>query len=651
MSQRIARICALGALLSFALTTNAVADDWLPISPEDLQLKREPNAPSAPAIYLYRQVDRDDEGSFESVYYRIKILTEEGRDRANVEIAYAKGGETIRNLQARTIQPDGRIVEFDGTVYEKPLVKAQRYAMMSKSFTLPGVVVGSIIEYKYRRTLPVGYVFDSKWLISDELFTRHAKFSLRPSPSFSLRWSWPLGLPPGTKEPAKDRGLIRLETNDVPAFVTEEYMPPEDVMKFRVEFIYEEPGSNQEEQAAYWKAAAKRLRSKVTQFVKNNRALEQEVARVIQPGDSTEAKTRKLYARAQKIRNVSFERQRTEDEIKRDKRPDNDDAADVLEHGFAHADEITWTLYGLLRAAKIDASIVYVGPRDDIFFSPQMMNSRQLTTCVVLVNLDESAVYLDPGTPLMPFAILPWSETAISGLRLGEKTESWVVTSLPKANESRVERKATLKLDSGTLTGKVTVTYIGVEAAWRRLSERNEDATERRKFLEQDLESSIPTGLEVKLTNTPDWDDPEAPLVAEFDVSVPGWARYVGSRVIVPVGLFSNWEKHKLEHAARVHPVYFKFPYQHTDEVAIELPTGWVATSLPKPRATDSKLAKYESTAQFAGGILSTKRDLVMNTILVKTDFYGTIRGFFQSVRAGDEDQVIITPSAPTKKH
>ena len=41
----------------------------------------EPLAPGAPAIILYRQVDRDDNGrtSHEDDYIRIKILTEEGR--------------------------------------------------------------------------------------------------------------------------------------------------------------------------------------------------------------------------------------------------------------------------------------------------------------------------------------------------------------------------------------------------------------------------------------------------------------------------------------------------------------------------------------------------------------------------------------------
>ena len=188
-------------------------------------------------------------------------------------------------------------------------------------------------------------------------------------------------------------------------------------------------------------------------------------------------------------------------------------------------------------------------------------------------KLDDSAVYLDPGTPFMPFGYLPWSETAVKGLRLGADGGQWVTTTVPGPTESRVERKVSLKLStSGTLEGKATVTYIGLEASWRRVNERNEDATDRRKFLEDDLEEGIPTGIDVKLINTPDWTGSETPLVAEFELRVPGWAAGAGNRSLMPMGLFGGSEKHMFEHSARVHPLYFTFPYQHTDEVAIELP-------------------------------------------------------------------------------
>ena len=649
MLQGFARLGALAALLSLALSMPARAAEWQPISPEELQMKREPKAPTAAAIYLYRQVDRDDANASESIYSRIKILTDEGRKYANVEISYLKGSNSIRSLEARVIRPDGTIVEFDGTVYDKPLVKARGVKMMSKSFTLPGVEVGSIIEYRYRRSMPWGWAFNSRWLLSDELFTRRAVFSLRPEGSFLLRWSWPLGLPPDTKPPANERGLIRLETRDVPAFVTEEFMPPEDVMKYRVEFVYEGEDSDQESEAAYWKSFGKRSNTDLKRFT-SARALEQEVARLVLPGDSNETKARKLYARAQQVRNLSFERQATEQEAQREKLADIRDAGDVLKRGYAYADDVTWFYYGLLRAAKLDASLVLISTRDDNFFDPRQMNARQLNTCVVLLNLGDSPVYLDPGMPFMPFAFLPWTETAVKGLRLDADGGQWVTTTLPGAAESRVERKASLALSpSGTLEGKLTVTYFGLEASWRRISERNEDATDRRKFLEQDVEAGIPSGIEVKLTNTPDWTGSETPLVAEFELRVPGWAAQAGNRALMPVGLFGGSEKHMFEHSARVHPLYFTFPYQHKDEVAIELPPGWQVSSVPKARTADIAVAAYNSSAQTTGGTLTLKRELALNTIFVKQQFYADVRDFYQAVRAGDEDQIVITQAAPPR--
>jgi hypothetical protein len=647
MLQGFARLGALAALLSITFTMHARADDWQPISPEDLRMTSEPKAPKAAAIYLYRQVDRNDSSSNETIYSRIKILTEEGRKHANVEIPYMKGASSIHALQARVIRPDGSIAEFDGEVYEKPLIKARGVRMMSKSFTLPGVEVGSIIEYRYRRVMPYGWAFNSRWLLSGDLFTRRAVFSLWPAHGLLLRWSWPLGLPPDTKPPAKERGLIRLETRDVPAFVSEEYMPPEDVMKYRVEFVYEGDESDQKEEAAYWKAFGKRSHVQVQRFTKPNRALEQEVARLVQPGDSIEAKARKLYARAQQIRNLSFERQLTEQETRRVKLADIHDAGDVLKHGFAGADEVTWFFYGLLRVAKVDASLVLVSTRDDSFFDHRLMNARELTTCVVFVDLGDRKVFLDPGMPFMPFAYLPWSETGVKGLRLDSDGGQWVVTTLPGAAESRVERKMVGTLSpSGTLEGKVTVTYTGLEASWRRISERNEDATDRRKFLEQDLESGVPSGIDAKLTNTPDWGGSDTPLVAEFDLRVPGWAASAGNRSLVPIGLFGGSEKHIFEHSARVHPLYFSFPYLHTDEIAIELPPGWQVTSVPKARSADIKVATYNSSAQAAAGKLNMKRELVLNTIMVQQKYYAQVRDFYQAVRAGDEDQVVVTPGA-----
>ena len=105
--------------LEFPGSPIKAGDEWLPIDPAELKMTSEPLAPGAPAIYLYRQVDRKDAGRTthtEFNYVRIKILTEEGRKYANVEIPYPKAVTGINGIRARTIHPDGSIVNFDGKV-------------------------------------------------------------------------------------------------------------------------------------------------------------------------------------------------------------------------------------------------------------------------------------------------------------------------------------------------------------------------------------------------------------------------------------------------------------------------------------------------------------------------------------------------------
>jgi transglutaminase-like putative cysteine protease len=648
MIQGKARIRLPGVFALLILALPAQAADWLPVSPDDLALKREPKAPTAAAIVLYRQVDRDDELSYESVYRRIKILTEEGRRHANVEIPYVKGTESIRGLEIRTLRPDGTIAEFNGTVYDKELVKVRSSKMMAKSFAIPNVEVGSIIEYRYRRQLPVQWVFNSKWVVSDELFTRRAVFSLRPNRTYAMRWMWPLGLPDGTDPPKHERGVIRLETRDVPAFVTEEYMPPEDVMKYRVEFIYEDEDSDQKEPDAYWKAFGKRRHKTVSTFMgRNSRALAQAAAEIVQPEDSDETKVRKIYARVQQLRNRSYERQMTEQETKREDLDAIRDAEDMWRLGYGGSYGLTWLFAALVRAAGIEANPVLIPTRDEFFFSKRLMNSRQLNSNAVIVRLGDRDVFLDPGTPFTQFGLLPWEATGVHGLQLDAEGGKWIEVPHTPPGDSRVERKGTLKLTTGgSLEGKVTVTYTGLEAMWRRLNQRNEDDTNRKQFLEREIEADVPVGIDVKLTNSPDWTGSDQPLVAEFDLEVPGWAAGAGSRALVPVGLFGAAEKHTFEHGARVHPIYFSFAYQHTDDVTIELPAGWQVSSVPEPRIANINGAKYRMTSKANGNSLHLTRELTSALLLLKADSYPLLRGFYQHVRAGDEEQAVVMPGA-----
>ena len=624
-------------------------DEWQPISQDELKMTGEPKAPGAPAIILFRQVDRDDSNPHtphEYNYVREKILTEEGRKYADVDIPVIKGQWSIVNIRARTIRPDGSIANFDGKVYEKEIVKARGLKYLAKTFTLSDVQPGSIIEYHYMIDFAENYVFNSNWVLSEDLFVKNAKYTLKPYTEWALQWAWPNGLPESAKPPVNENKLIHMEARDIPAFQVEDDMPPEAAMKFRVDFIYSEEGFEKEPDK-FWKKQGKKMNDAAEGFVNKRKAMEQAVAEVVSPGDSPEVKLRKIYARVQKIRNTSYEVERTEQEQKRAKEKEINNVEDVWKRGYGNGYELTWLFLGLARAAGLEASAVRIATRDDHFFTPNVMRARDLNTNVVLVKLNGKDAYFDPGVEFSPFGMLPWSETGTTGLKLDKEGGTWVTTPTPDPSETQILRKADLNLTTeGSLEGKLTVTFTGLEAQRRRAQERNEDEAHRKKLLEDYVKEVIPAGIEVELSSKPDWASSSPSMVAEFSLKVPGWASGAGKRALLPVGLFSGPEKHMCEHSTRVHPLYFQYLFEKTDDVHVELPLGWQISSLPQAQNTDAKVMAYTLKVENDKGSLHFERHLRSGLTFLDQKYYPALRNFYQAVRTGDEQQVVLQPAA-----
>ncbi len=172
------------------------------------------------------------------------------------------------------------------------------------------------------------------------------------------------------------------------------------------------------------------------------------------------------------------------------------------------------------------------------------------------------------------------------------------------AQQCRFARRTRAKLDlkdNGTLEGKLKITFTGHEARIRRVEERNEDDANRKKFLEDEVRESVRQLLTWICLNKPEWHNSNEPLVAEFNFKVGGWVSGAGRRALLPVGLFSEEEKHLFEHAERTYPIYFEYPYKKVDDLKIELPLGWKTGSIPKPYEVNGKSAEYKLTVEDGG--------------------------------------------------
>ena len=119
------RLLRLPLLLAFSAPLACA--QWTVPTPEELSMTTQREVPGAAAVYLYREEITEDKLHMFSIYTRLKVLTERGKEYSNVELHYARNNEganvTIDSIQGRTIHPDGSIVLFTGKPYDKLVEK------------------------------------------------------------------------------------------------------------------------------------------------------------------------------------------------------------------------------------------------------------------------------------------------------------------------------------------------------------------------------------------------------------------------------------------------------------------------------------------------------------------------------------------------
>lgn len=629
-------------------------DDWLPISPDELKMTADPAHP-ADAIILYHEETLDDMTRHSHSYTRVKILSEKGKDRANIEIPYDAHYVGISDIRGRSIAPDGTITPFTGKAFDSTIVKAQGVKYLAKTFTLPNVQVGSIIEWKYTEYWD-DYIRDALWVVQDNLFTKRAKFSFVPmvKPGHWIedgrgdvldRVSWVLvGLPENSKIKTDNNGKMELELKDIPAFQEEDFAPPASVMKWRVNFYYGTDKMTKPQE--FWKNEGKYWGKEVEKFTGRSSAVSSALSQVVAPSDGPAEKARKIYAFVQKIKNLNYTSSEGGlDEIISHQGKQKRNLEGVLSNKEGYRDEIARLYLAMARAAGLPVYLMRVSDRDENIFRPNLPNRFQLTSEIAIVSLDGKDMFLDPGTPMCPFGHLSWQHTSTMGLRqMPDGGTALVETPAPSYKDAVSKRVGRIVLgEDGSAKGKIVVAWAGEDALVHRLSSLKTDVAGRKKELEDEIKALLPAGAIVQLDASDGWNDAEAQLTANFSVEISGYASSAGKRMLVPKDLFQTRSRTPFAHGERKNPVYFSYPFYSMDETTVTFPGAFRLESItdPLPLQTDFSLYKIQHTS--SGNSVTVNRDFAMGGIGFQAQKYQELRNFYAGVATGDSEPLVLT--------
>jgi hypothetical protein len=645
------------SLLLLALASPAlVFAQFQPPTDEELKMTAEPKAPGAAAIYLYREETTDDHFHFQTFYERIKVLTEKGKEQATIHIPYYRTDFKVSDIKGRTIHADGTVIPLTAKPSDLTDFKSKDAQFNQMVFTLPSAEVGSILEYRLQIHYDDDIVSSPQWQVQQPLFVRKAHYYFVPSDSGYLsnaRGDVLDQLMTSVTGVTKDQihhdltHHFTVDLTDIPAIPSDDWMPPLNTLKWKVNFYYTYAHSGQ----AFWENEGKLWAKNAEHFTNPSNQIKQAVAQIVAPTDTEEQKARKIYAAVMKLDNTRFSRTKSEAERKAEKLKPIKSAEDVWKQQSGNDDNMTLLFVALARAAGLKVWPMQVVDRSKALFDMNYLYAGQLDDYIAILEIGGKDISLDPGQKMCPFGLLSWKHAMASGFRLSDKGAILGTTPPSVYRTALVQRNADLTVDTtGSVKGTIRYVMTGPEALhWRQLSLQN-DTDEVRKQFNESIRADLPDGVEVDFDHFLGLEDYESKLIGIVNVS-GNIATATGKHVFLPGLFFQSHARHPfVAQAKRSVPIDVHYASMEQDEVVYHLPAGYSVESAPQATTLswpDHALLKIGSGTKNSD--VTVVRSFAHNYTILDSKDYTDLHDYFQKVETADQQPLVLTRTESAK--
>lgn len=640
---------------------------WLPLDPQELAASQPQVEPDADAEVLFWQVriTESREAIRTDNYIRLKVFTERGRE-LNSKISLPFGDASrftteIKDLAARTIAPDGRVEEVKPQdIYESEQVKVRGLKAKAKTFALPNLKVGSVVEYRWRENKLPSTIFFSGYLVlsfgisaEGERFEVQREFPVRRVTYYinPINSRAPTGKVfnwPQQPQLVKQGDDYTFTLENLPAVRVEPFMPPDD--QAQAWFMYYQRKDITPSAMLAWLVQRGSSDNKELKKQADNDNFKRTVREVVGNTVDPVTKLRLIfdYCRA-KVRNLSDPTQRLTEKEQKDY-PINPSLSDILKRGMGYQAQINQLFMGLALAAGLDARLVLASNRRESFFDFTFPRPRLLTFSLVAVKVGEEWHFFQPGDPYTNFGRLRWEKEGVTALiPQDEKEALTLLTPISSADKSQALRHAQLSLsEDGTLAGDVEIIYSGHQAVALKEEYAATSSIER----ERDWTASLKQRLGAEITKFQMENiaaNSELVKIA-FHLRAVNYAQRTGKRMFLTPAVFQRGLGAVFPNSQRKQDVYFHYAEQETDSITFALPAGYVLDTPTAPRNLATDLLRYQVQVRHTPDQkqLSYRRHFVLgvgpqkNLLLYGPENYPTLKKLFDDVHQQDAHIIVL---------
>ena len=586
------------ALVFTLFSLNLYAVEWKPISSDELQLKTPKIDASADAEAIFSDLRVYDmvrslpyvEHHAEH-YVRIKIFNERGvKSQSTVDIPYTSLNKmSIDNVRARTIKPDGTIVEMKAdAIFDKTDAKiGRRLVRKTRSFTLPAVEVGSVIEYQFNEIFSEFIPRYVRLEAQREIPVWKVNFLVRPllHEAFTSRmFTYPFNcqLPPWKEIKVPDL-FFHTTLENLPAFIEEPDTVSDDALKQWVLIYYSR--NEEKDPKKYWPKLGRELHDEFQKEVKVNGDIKALAAEITAGAATPEEKVNKIadFCRT-KMKNVAHETAGiTAEERSKFKPKEIQTSAETAKIRIGYPSDVNKLFVALSLGAGFEARGVRASSAASAFFRADLFDQYLMNSSLAAVKIDGKWRFYNVTNPYIPAGMVDWDEEGMPALVLDSKEP--VLVNIPPSEPANtvMDRQAKLKLnEDGSLEGSVTMALTGhrsvrTKGMLQRLSDakREENVKEELRALHGEADVT-----NIKVENVT---DPLKPLIYKYDIKVVGYAQRTGKRLFFQPNFFAHGMQPRFSSSTRKHHVAFRFAFTEYDSVDLEVPDGFALEAAESP--------------------------------------------------------------------
>ena len=566
-------------LCTFFLFTFLMAQDFGDVNNAELKMTKFDKDPDANAIYLFNKEDLLVNHQMDLEihrHWRMKILTDAGKDYANVKILYGSD-DKLKDLQAISYAPNGDKYELD----DDDIITVENKNTNSVSFAIPGVVVGSVIEVEYKIYSPYITSIDP-WYFQDEVYTKLNELTIIIPPSLTYS-----GLKmnmdkydiaetseyvPDPEDPVEKVARYKWTAKDIPGLKDEPFVYNIDDKYAKIIFIVEGYKNYYQREinlSKSWNDIAKGMAKFYGDYITDDFDFNDKILSIAKENPDPLSKAEQLYNYVREEIKSTYDHGIYSSDL--------NTADKLLLNKSGTPSEKNILLIDILNKAGLNAKPVFISTRDNGSFITKFHNPDQFNRIICLLKISGKSYFLDTGIKSNPFGYLTPAVSVSEGLVLNDEQAS-IIKIMPKKslNITSITTDAQINQD-GAINAKTLIKYEGIPAVIKR--EKLEDQDLKKYFKEyiQDLfkDAVVDTFF------ITDLDSINKPLVVNLEYSIPNFTNQVDSLVYFKAPFLTAITKNPFVKDKRFFSIDYSYRSTTSEELKIHPPSNMQIDEVP----------------------------------------------------------------------